>query len=175
MSSSVLISGQYWSYQKNIGHIKLIFQMFGKHSTVRPYQLGLFVGGDESFLFLIKTFIIWLFRFCIFFLNSALLVFVFPGICTFKLSFLFSYSFHCPFNFSRVKRSICSFLCLCIESLLIFSVNIMKSLPFCWSLKMTIFGFIDFYIVFLFFISLISALIFLFSFGHRLHFLKLIS
>ena len=58
MSSSVLISGQYWSYQKNIGHIKLIFQMFGKHSTVRPYQLGLFVGGDESFLFLIKTFII---------------------------------------------------------------------------------------------------------------------
>lgn len=108
VSSSVLISGQYWSYQKNIGHIKLMFQMFGKHSTVRPYQLGLFVGGGEIFSFLIKTFHL-LYDYSdsvFFFLNSASLVFfVFPGICIFILSFLFSYSFHCPFNFSRVKRS----------------------------------------------------------------------
>ena len=25
-----------------------MFQMFGKHSTVRPYQLGLFVGGGDG-------------------------------------------------------------------------------------------------------------------------------
>ena len=79
VSSSVLISGQYWSYQKNIGHIKLMFQMFGKHSTVRPYQLGLFVGGGEIFSLLIKTFHL-LYDYpdsVFFFLNSALLGFLF--------------------------------------------------------------------------------------------------
>ena len=50
MSLSLLVSVQYWPYQNNSGHIKLIFQMFGKHSTVRPYQLGLLVAAGEFFV-----------------------------------------------------------------------------------------------------------------------------
>ena len=116
--------------------------MFGKIHQGSHISLDFLLLLLVVFSLVIKTLhLLYDYSDSLFFLDSALLIFVFPGICTFLPSYLMYCPtvFHILFNFSRISRNICSFISVSFHWVfsLIFFVNLMKVLPFCWSLQIT--------------------------------------